>query len=90
MNCHKTSLGPLPILYGSDRENGSGTRGLRGEGGVITTSKEMLKNQDQKNLPMYPGFPLLWQKLPPSSPLKKKKKKIQGLNLPHRFKQENT
>ena len=89
MNCHITSLGPLPKLYGSDGGNGGGTRGLRGEGGVITTSKEMLKNQDQKNLPMYLGFPLLWQKLPPSSRLQKKKKS-QGLNLPHRFKQENT
>jgi len=53
MNCHKTSLGPFPILYGSDGGNGSESRGLRGERGVITTSKETLKKSRAKEISLF-------------------------------------
>lgn len=81
MNCHKTSLGPFLILYGSDRGNGSGSRGLRGERGVITTSKETLKNQEQKKSPYLSQFPIIIAK--PATIFPTTKKKSQGLNLPH-------
>lgn len=62
-------------------EMGSGSRGLRGERGVITTSKETLKNQEQRNLPIYLSFPSLQQNLLPSSPLQKKNQGIKSATL---------